>query len=131
MNSVTTTAHRATPPLLFRCFKSLKRHHVRGAHCMLQLWQRFHGGCLVVYPLSPEVNIAVPIDRIENAWELRDIVGYEQDLIRTCCAELLALNNVTLFDCGADIGLFTALLCSRCDRIARVIAFEPNPRVQD
>ncbi|HLK34403.1 MAG TPA: FkbM family methyltransferase [Terriglobales bacterium] len=84
----------------------------------------------MTYPLSPQVNITVPINRIENAWELPDILAYEQDLIRTCCSALASLTNVTLFDCGADIGLFTALLCARCDRIARVVAFEPNNRVE-
>jgi len=122
--------HSATPPFLFRCFKALKRHNVRGAHRMLLVWQRMHGECLVLYPLSPTVNVAVPINRIENAWELPDILAYEQDLIRTCCAALAPFSGVTLFDCGADIGLFTALLCARCDRIARVLAFEPNSRVE-
>src|SRR5947199_6719420 len=92
------------PPFLFRCFKALKRHHVRGAHRMLLVWQRVHGECLVFYPLSPTVNLAVPINRMENAWELQDILAYEQDLIRTCCSALAPFTNVTLFDCGADIG---------------------------
>ncbi|MGE5205951.1 MAG: FkbM family methyltransferase [Chlamydiota bacterium] len=132
MDPISTIANprNAPPPFLFRCFKALKRHHVRGAHRMLLVWQRMHGGCLVLYPLSPTVNIAVPINRMENAWELQDILAYEQDLIRTCCAALAPFSDVTLFDCGADIGLFTALLCARCDRIGRVVAFEPNTRVE-
>ena len=97
---------------------------------MLLVWQRMQGDCLVLYPLSPTVNIAVPINRMENAWELQDILAYEEDLIRTCCAALAPFSGVTLFNCGADIGLFTALLCARCDRIARVLAFEPNNRVE-
>src|SRR5690348_17682827 len=36
------------PPVLFRCFKALKRRHVRGAHRMLLVWQRLHGNCLVL-----------------------------------------------------------------------------------
>lgn len=131
MDPISTLGTRsAPPPFLFRCFKALKRHHVRGAHRMLLVWQRVHGDCLVLYPLSPTVNVAVPINRMENAWELQDILAYEQDLIRTCCAALAPFSGVTLFDCGADIGLFTALLCARCDCIARVMAFEPNSRVE-
>lgn len=132
MNPASTISgtRNACPPFLFRCFKALKRRHVRGAHRMLLVWQRMQGDCLVLYPLSPTVNIAVPINRAENAWELQDILAYEQDLIRSCCVALTPFSNVTLFDCGADIGLFTALLCSRCDRIARVVAFEPNSRVE-
>ena len=129
-SSILAGARNAPPPFLFRCFKALKRRHVRGAHRMLLVWQRLHGGCLVLYPLSSRVNVAVPINRMENAWELPDILAYEQDLIRTCCSALAPLTNVTLLDCGADIGLFTALLCARCDRIARVVAFEPNSRVE-
>ena len=128
--STLSGTRNAPPPFLFRCFKALKRHRVRGAHRMLLVWQRMQGDCLVLYPLSPLVNIAVPINRMENAWELQDILAYEQDLIRTCCAVLAPFSGVTLFDCGADIGLFTALLCARCDRIARVVAFEPNDRVE-
>lgn len=130
MISSITHTRNAPPPFLFRCFKALKRHHVRGAHRMLLVWQRMQGDCLVLYPLSPSVNIAVPINRMENAWELQDILGYERDLIRTCCAALTPFRDVRVFDCGADIGLFTALLCARCDRIGRVVAFEPNSRVE-
>lgn len=129
-NSTLAGTRDGPPPFLFRCFKALKRHHVRGAHRMLLVWQRMQGDCLVVYPLSPTVNVAVPINRMENAWELQDILAYERDLIRTCCAALAPFSGVTLFDCGADIGLFTALLGSRCDRIGRVLAFEPNSRVE-
>jgi FkbM family methyltransferase len=132
MNTISsiTQTRNAPPPFLFRCFKALKRHHVRGAHRMLLVWQRMQGDCLVLYPLSPSVNIAVPINRMENAWELQDILAYERDLIRTCCAALTPFRDVRVFDCGADIGLFTALLCARCDRIGRIVAFEPNSRVE-
>jgi FkbM family methyltransferase len=132
MDPISTSGgtRNAPPPFLFRCFKALKRRRVRGAHRMLLVWQRMQGDCLVLYPLSSEVNIAVPINRMENAWELPDILAYERDLIRTCCDSLAPFSGVTLFDCGADIGLFTTLLCARCDRIARIVALEPNDRVE-
>jgi len=36
-----------------------------------------------------------------------------------------------LFDCGADIGTFSALVCSKTSRVAQVVAFEPNPDVSE
>src|SRR5262249_27824866 len=36
-----------------------------------------------------------------------------------------------LFDCGADIGTFSALVCWRAEQIVRVVAFEPNPDVSE
>jgi FkbM family methyltransferase len=36
-----------------------------------------------------------------------------------------------LVDCGADIGTFSALVCSQTSHVARVIAFEPNPDVTE
>jgi FkbM family methyltransferase len=38
---------------------------------------------------------------------------------------------VLLLDCGADIGLVSAQLVTRCSNISRVIAFEPNPAAYD
>jgi FkbM family methyltransferase len=42
-----------------------------------------------------------------------------------------SFSDVTLFDCGADIGVFSSVVCSRSDRIVRVLAFEPNPKIQN
>jgi hypothetical protein len=66
----------------------------------------------------------------EHYWDLQDILEYETDLIEVFSSALRFLSNVTLLDCGADIGLFSAAVCSRSDRVARVFAFEPNPDIQ-
>lgn len=70
------------------------------------------------------VRFSVPLSRI--AWDFRDVYDYEVKLVETFCYALTRLRNATLLDCGADIGTFSALVASRTDRIARVIALEPN-----
>jgi FkbM family methyltransferase len=61
---------------------------------------------------------------------LKDILGYEKQLIDLFCTSVNRLADVTLFDCGADIGLFSALVCVQCENVRRVLAFEPNPDIQ-
>jgi FkbM family methyltransferase len=121
---------KSTPPALFRFVKRLHRWNIRGSYRLLSACRPFWVNDLVIYKLSPSVNLAVPIWRKEHCIDLQDIVEYEADLIHAFSSALRTLSNVTLFDCGADIGLFSAALCSRTDRVARVLAFEPNPDIQ-
>jgi FkbM family methyltransferase len=65
----------------------------------------------------------------DTCWDERDIKNYETRLIHSFCRSLEPLRDVVLFDCGAEIGTFSALVCSRTSRVARIIAFEPNPEV--
>ena len=81
------------------------------------------------YQLGHGVNFGVPLFRGDTCWDQRDIEDYEKGLIRSFCRLLEPLSDVVLFDCGADIGTFSALVCSRTTRVAQVIAFEPNPDV--
>jgi FkbM family methyltransferase len=131
MNHVQELTVNSSTPVLFRLVKLLRRGNVRGSYRLLQAFLPRWAGCVPVYLLPSNVRLAVPIGRKENCWDLRDILEYEGELIAAFCSALFPLSNVTLFDCGADIGLFSALVCSRCDRIRRVLAFEPNPNVQD
>ena len=73
------------------------------------------------------VKFGVPLNRLQ--WDLRDVENYEGKLIYAFRQAIAPLNNVILFDCGADIGTFSSLLCSRTEQIVRVVAFEPNPDV--
>jgi FkbM family methyltransferase len=75
------------------------------------------------------IKFGVPLYRIP--WDLSDVANYEAKLIDTFCRAIAPLRNVILFDCGADIGTFSSLVCSKTDRIARVIAVEPNLDTQD
>ena len=122
---------KSTAPALFRFIKMLNHRNVRGSYRLLSVCQPYWAGDTIAYALSPKVSLAVPIGREENCWDLDDIFGYETDLIEVFSSALRFLSNVTLIDCGADIGLFSAVVCSRCDRISRVLAFEPNPVVQE
>jgi FkbM family methyltransferase len=81
------------------------------------------------YQLGRGVNFSVPLFRADTCWDQRDIEDYEECLIRSFCRLLKPLSDVVLFDCGADIGTFSALVCSQTSRVTRVIAFEPNPDV--
>jgi FkbM family methyltransferase len=81
------------------------------------------------YNLGRGVNFSVPLFRADTCWDQRDIENYEERLIRSFCRLLEPLSDVVLFDCGADIGTFSALVCSRTSRVTQVIAFEPNPDV--
>ncbi len=83
------------------------------------------------YQLGRGVNFSVPLFRADTCWDQRDIEEYEAGLIRLFCRLLEPLSDVVLFDCGADIGTFSALVCSQTSRVTRVIAFEPNPDVAD
>jgi FkbM family methyltransferase len=74
-------------------------------------------------------KFGVPLYRLR--WDLSDLERYEAKLIAAFRRALGPLKNVTLLDCGADIGTFFALVCWRAEQIARIIAFEPNPDVQE
>jgi FkbM family methyltransferase len=74
------------------------------------------------------VTFGVPLCRLP--WDYWDVAEYEKKLIDCFCKAIAPLENVILFDCGADIGTFSALVCSRIQQVARIVAFEPNPDVQ-
>ncbi|MGA7791716.1 MAG: FkbM family methyltransferase, partial [Candidatus Acidiferrales bacterium] len=121
---------KSTAPALFRFVKRLHRWNIRGSYRLLSACRPYWINNLVIYKLSSSVSLAVPIWRKEHCLDLQDIVEYEANLIEVFSSALRPLSKVTLFDCGADIGLFSAVVCSRTDRVARVLAFEPNPDIQ-
>jgi FkbM family methyltransferase len=116
---------------LFRLLKHLHRKKVRGSYRLLQTCRPLWASSVPIYALPSNVHVAVPIGRKENCWDIADIFDYENELINAFCEALAPLSDITLVDCGADIGVFSALVCSRCDHIGRVLAFEPNPDIQD
>lgn len=117
-------------PLLFRLAKAMTRWRIRGGNRLVRIVEQL--GMLNVvaqYQLGRGVRFNVPLFRADTCWDLRDIEQYERRLIKSFCRLLKPLFGVVLFDCGADIGTFSALVCSQTSRVARVIAFEPNPDV--
>jgi FkbM family methyltransferase len=71
-----------------------------------------------------QITYRVPLCRIP--WDFQDVLNYEAELVDLFCRAVAPLRDVVLFDCGADIGTFSSLILARTDRIARVVAFEPN-----
>jgi FkbM family methyltransferase len=117
-------------PLLFRLAKTMTRWRIRGGNRLVGIFAQL--GMLNVvaqYKLGRGVSFSVPLFRADTCWDQRDIEGYERRLIQSFCRLLEPLFDVVLFDCGADIGTFSALVCSKTSRITQVIAFEPNPDV--
>src|SRR5579863_167288 len=118
------------PPLLLRLARTMTRCRIRGGNRLAGILGQL--GMLDVvaqYQLGRGVNFSVPLFRADTCWDQRDIEEYEAGLIRLFCRLLEPLSDVVLFDCGADIGTFSALVCSQTSRVTRVIAFEPNPDV--
>ena len=108
------------------------RWRIRGGHRLVRIFEKL--GMLNVvaqYQLARGVSFSVPLFRPDTCWDRRDIEHYERQLINSFCRLLEPLSDVVLFDCGADIGTFSSLVCSQTSRIARVIAFEPNPDVAE
>jgi FkbM family methyltransferase len=118
-------------PVSFRLAHFMIRHRIRGGHRLLALMQPHWRNRRVDYKLSPAIDFTVPIGRPDTCWDLRELRGYECELVSAFCDAIRPLQEVTLFDCGADIGLFSASICARSINIARVIAFEPNSEIRD
>lgn len=78
---------------------------------------------VVEYPLG-KFALGVPLWR--NPMELKDVLQYESALIGLFCSRISAMRDCVLFDCGADIGIFSSAVCARSEAISSVVAFEPN-----
>ena len=115
-------------PITFRIARTMGRSQIRGGSFLMRCLVRL--GVLNVfaqYQLG-SVRFGVPLHRLQ--WDYCDVAEYEEKLIDCFCRAIAPLENVILFDCGADIGTFPALVCSRIQQIVRIVAFEPNPDVQ-
>ena len=122
------TVNRA--PLILRLAKTMTRWGIRGGNRLVGICAQLGLFDVVVqYQLGRSVNFSVPLFRADTCWDQRDIENYERRFIHSFCRLLNPLSDVVLFDCGADIGTFSALVCSQTSSVARVIAFEPNPDV--
>src|SRR5579872_1668364 len=117
-------------PLFLRLARTMTRWQIRGGDRLVEIFGRL--GMLNVvaqYQLGRGVSFSVPLFRADTCWDKQDIENYEKGLIDSFCRLLEPLLDVVLFDCGADIGTFSAVVCSQTERVTRVIAFEPNPDV--
>jgi FkbM family methyltransferase len=117
-------------PLFLRLARTMTRWRIRGGNRLVGIFGQL--GMLNVvaqYRLGRGVSFNVPLFRADTCWDQRDMEDYEKQLIHSFCRLLEPLFDAVLFDCGADIGTFSALVCSQTSRVSRVIAFEPNPDV--
>jgi FkbM family methyltransferase len=112
-------------PLMFTALKALCRSPLRGGDRLFAIAERMNllRG-LLRCSIDERHAVYVPIAR---RWDLRDLLEYESELVSAIADKARALpGEITLIDCGADIGLLSVLLLSKIDRITKVIAFEPN-----
>ena len=117
-------------PFFLRLARTITRWRIRGGDRLVGIAGKL--GMLNVvaqYQLGRGVNFSVPLFRDDTCWDQRDIEDYESQLIHSFCRLLEPMFAVVLFDCGADVGTFSALVCSQSSRVTRVVAFEPNPDV--
>ena len=119
------------PPWHFRLAKHLIRRGWRGPAVLIRGAHRL--GLLnhvVRYPLSDSVTVDVPLYRPENWWDADEVRAYEAPLVEALAAAAGAKSGpLRLVDCGAEIGLFSALMVARLPQIAHVTAIEPDPAV--
>lgn len=117
----------AAVPWYFRLGCIMSRRKIRGGDRLLaEARKRGMLDQLALYSLG-SVQLYVPLWRPCNQWLEDDVLGYEAELLRVLADGIARMPpDVTLIDCGADIGTVSAHLVSRCPNISRVIAFEPN-----
>jgi FkbM family methyltransferase len=130
MNTTSIPKIVTRAPLFLRLARTMTRWRIRGGSRLVEIFGKL--GMLNVvaqYRLGRGVSFNVPLFRADTCWDQRDMEDYEKRLIHSFCRLLEPLFDVVLFDCGADIGTFSALVCSQTSRVSRVIAFEPNPDV--
>lgn len=119
-------------PLLLRLAKTMIRWRIRGGNRLVRIFEQWGLlNVIVQYQLGRGVSFSVPLFRADTCWDQRDIENYEGRLIHLFCRLIAPLADVVLFDCGADIGTFSALVCSQSSCVTRVVAFEPNPDVAE
>ena len=116
------------PPWHFRLAMTLIRRQIRGGYRLVDTARRLGWLNVVVpYTVGKGPALDVPLYRPENFMSDREAREYEAPAIALLAAEIgRRPAPVTLVDCGADIGLVSALLLDRCPNVTRVIAFEPN-----
>jgi FkbM family methyltransferase len=109
--------------------KWLIRNRIRGGFQMIELAERL--GWLNLdcrFSLSQDIDVEIPLYRRVNQLALPDVLAYESQLVALISDQIRRRGDPTIWiDCGADIGLLTALVASKTSRLKEVIAIEPNP----
>jgi FkbM family methyltransferase len=119
----------STPPWHFRLAKWLIRNRIRGGFQMIELAERMgwlNSDCR--YKISETVGVDIPLYRRVNQLALPDLLAYERPLVKLLTGTINGFPRpATWIDCGADIGILTALVAAGCRELKEIIALEPNP----
>ncbi|MCE9528282.1 MAG: FkbM family methyltransferase [Planctomycetales bacterium] len=119
----------SNPPWHFRLAKWLIRNRIRGGFQMIELAERMGWlDCDCRYQLKNQVCVDVPLYRRVNQLALPDLLAYERPLVKLLTNKINVFPQpATWIDCGADIGILTALVAAGCRDLKEIIALEPNP----
>ncbi|MEM1192023.1 MAG: FkbM family methyltransferase [Pseudomonadota bacterium] len=124
------------PPVLCRLAHQAIAHQVPGAWKFLSLVREMTlRKTVVAHRLDGvrPVTLYLPLFRAESCKPLREIDHYERVVIDNAVALLTdeqasaSATPLWFVDAGADIGMVSAQMIRRLDRLVRVFAFEPNP----
>ncbi len=116
--------------VLYEVARFMMQQRIRGGHRLLGAVKQIQP--VAEYDLSDKIKFRFPIGRDESyGWGASEWRKYESSLVGAFCAAIKDMHEVTLFDCGADLGIFSARVCSQSPNVTRVIAFEPNTAVTD
>lgn len=85
-------------------------------------------GC-ALFRLADGGILEIPLDA-PQVYEADLPDWYEAEAIRLVVRAMAQSGqDFTLIDCGADVGLYSRIVCSLSKNISRIIAFEPNSRI--
>lgn len=118
-------------PWSLRLARSMTRSGLRGGYRLMAAAERCGQFNVIARCRLGNVPFYFPLYRDDYRGDEQDIANYEGQLVNAFCRVLADWPDVTLFDCGADIGLFSTLVVSRCPTVSRVLAFEPSSKVQE
>jgi FkbM family methyltransferase len=113
-------------PLLYRFGDVLNRWKLRGGYRLQALASQ---GCVVDYDLGDGFHLAVPLYREDNRLTRDQILSYETQLLGCISYAASSMQDATMIDCGADIGMVSTMMRRQIPAIGRIVAFEPNAEV--
>lgn len=117
-----------TPPLILRIAYFLQKNGIRGGY-YLEGKARSMGWFDVLVRVELARGVKIDIPAYTDSYHLDHVKQYEHKPVNLIQSHFSSSDQpVILLDCGADIGVLSALLVSTSDCIKKVIAFEPNAR---
>lgn len=115
-----------TAPISFILSKWMQHSGIRGGHkfeqfCLQSDWWK----SMYRVELGNDIFIDVPLWK--RPFDKHYLLNYERRPVTAVCNAINRSRQAfCLVDCGADIGLFTALVAAKTQSIKKAIGFEPN-----